>query len=414
MDFDLIVLNSSSIATFDKSPVRGKESNTPLIIESGAIGIKKDKIVWWGKEADLPSRKAKQVIDANGGLVTPGLVDPHTHLVFAGNRVEEYQLKLRGVSWREIVQRGGGISKTVDETRRASKQVLLNHAQKYAREMLSYGTTTAEVKSGYGLTLEDEVKILGVAKAIDIIDIVPSFLGAHTVPQGLTRREYVAHLTDVMLPHIKGKKLAEFCDVFLDKGGFTLTEARKILEKAKDLGFKIKINCNQFTSTGGIQLAEQLQCHSVDYLTVMETEDFDTLSNTDMAAVLLPGSSFFLHYGYAPGRKLIDKGIIVALGSDFNPGICPTYSLQMIWALACRECGLLPEEAFAALTTNAAYAIGKKEVCGRIAKGMAADLVLWNAKTLAEIPYYFGLNLVNKVIKHGKIAYTKNIPDINN
>jgi len=405
--YDLIIKGISAIISFTCSPVRGKMMNMPLVIENGCIACKDGLVAFVGQERELPGWQAAEIVDASGGIATPGLVDPHTHLVFAGDRSDEYELRLKGLSYEDIRARGGGIIKTVEKTRQASRENLIERGRFFASQFISQGTTTLEAKSGYGLTTESEIKILESINAIGKscpLDIIPTFLGAHTIPEGLTPETYTEKIVEEMLPAIKERGLARFCDVFVEKSEFGIHEAQRILERAKELGFGLKVHSNQFTDLGGVELAVKLECRSADHLEIISDEDIAILAGSNTSAVLLPGCSFFLDYHYAPARKLIDAGAIVALGTDFNPGSSPTISLPLIMAIACSKMRMLPYEALAAVTTNAAYALGVEKECGTLEVGKKADIVIWNAKSVTEIPYYFGANLVKNVIKNGRVV----------
>ncbi|HUT00750.1 MAG TPA: imidazolonepropionase, partial [Candidatus Thermoplasmatota archaeon] len=344
------------------------------------------------------------IIDASGKLVMPGFVDPHTHVVFAGSREFELDLKLSGVSYLEILRRGGGIFYTVKETRKASPVQLLQQSKKRLDTMLSYGTTSCEAKTGYGLDVENEIKLLKVQKKLKEthpMGLVSTFLGAHAIPKQQEANEYIRMILTEMLPKTKG--LAQFCDVFCDKGVFTVAQARKILEAGKQYGLTPKIHADEIVQTGGAALAAEVGAISADHLLKSSEAGLRAMAQKNVIGVLLPGTPFCLMMQqYAPARKIIDCGVPVALATDLNPN-CWTENMQMIIQLACLTMRMTPAEAIAAATFNAACAIGIQNTVGSLEVGKQADLLILDCPSHQFLPYHFGVNLVETVIKKGRV-----------
>jgi imidazolonepropionase len=349
-----------------------------------------------------PPRFLGQVLDCQGRLVTPGLIDPHTHAVFAGNRVEEFLARARGEKYT-----GGGILTTVAATRAASEEELVKLAKPRLLRMLSQGVTTVEIKSGYGLTLKDEFKMLLAIRRLSEelpMTLVPTFLGAHAFPPELPREQYLAVLLGEMIPSVAKEGLARFCDVFCDRGFYTVEEARRILLAAKNHGLGLKIHADELSYVGATELAGELSATSAEHLLHVSEAGIAALARAGTVAVLLPGTAFVLDEPYPPARKLIEAGVPVALGTDFNPGSCPLASLPWVMSLAVLKLKMTPEEVLSAVTLNAAAALGLAEDLGTLEPGKRADLVVWDAKTWAEIPYWMGQNLVWAVIKNGELV----------
>jgi len=413
---DLLITNIGKCLTL-AGPKRariGKEMREIGEIEEAAIAVANGKIVAVGREKDvlqqIKGANPARTIDANGRLVTPGLVDPHTHLVHGGSREHELALKIEGVPYLEILARGGGILSTVRATRQASEEELYAQAYASLNRMLLHGTTTVEAKSGYGLSLEAERKQLRVAHRLDQehpIDLVHTFMGAHAVPDEYKSNPdgYVDLIIEEMIPVIASEGLAEFCDIFCERGVFTVEQSRRILLAARQHGLKLKIHADEIEALGGSELAGELRCTSAEHL--MDTGDtgIESLKNGGVIAVLLPATSFNLAIGrYAPARKMIEKGVAVALSTDYNPGSSPTESMQIVMTCASLYLRMRPEEVLTAVTINAAYAIDRGEQVGSLEVGKKADIVLWNSKNLEYIPYHFGVNHVDTVIKAGRVV----------
>ena len=349
------------------------------------------------------------MIDVEGKLVTPGLVDSHTHLIFGGWRNNEMEQKLKGVSYLDILASGGGIHSTVKATREASFEELVERGKAALDEMLGYGTTSCEAKSGYGLDSETEIKQLEVIRKLNEIqpvDLVATFLGAHALPKEYAdnREGYIDLLCNEIIPKVAEEKLAEFCDVFCEEGVFTAEESRRILLKGQEYGLKSKIHADEIYPIGGSVVAGDIGAVSAEHLIVCNDEGIEALSGGNTIACLLPATSHYLNAGYAPARKMIENNVAVALATDYNPGTCPCLNLQLVMTLGCLKYRMTPEEVLNAVTINGAAAIGRADVVGSLEEGKQADMVIWNARELSYICYRMGSNLADKVIKKGKIV----------
>lgn len=404
MKVDLLIKNASELLTCkSKQPKIKEELNNLSIIKDGAVGIKEGKIVFVGKtiEVDFESEK---IIDAEGKVVMPGFIDCHTHSVFAGSRENEFVKKLHGKKYLEILKEGGGILSTVEKTRNASKEELFQKTMKKASKMMSYGTATIEIKSGYGLNFDEEKKILEVAEMVNQkhpIDVVKTYLGAHTIPKDKTKQEYILEVLDSLE---KMKNHAEFCDIFCEKGVFTIEEARLILEKAKKLGYELKIHSEQLNTLHSAELAAELKAISADHLDNISDVGIEKMAESGTIGVLLPGVVFYLGTErYAPARKMINKGMALALSTDYNPGSCPCENMQFMLTLACLKMKMFPAEAINSATINAAFAINRDKEIGSLEVGKKADIIILNAKNYNYLPYHFGVNHVETVVKNGKI-----------
>jgi len=405
---DLLITNIGTLVTPEGTgPRRGKEQGEVRSLENAAVGIQDGKIAYVGTAADAPS--ARETLDAGGRLVTPGLIDSHTHLVFGGWRHHELDLKLKGVSYLDILKGGGGILSTVRSTRAAGEEELTERAMAFTREMLSMGVTTCEAKSGYGLDTETELKQLRVARAVheaQPVDIVSTFLGAHALPQEYkeNREEFVRIVCEEMLPAVAKENLAEFCDIFCETGVFTPEETRTVLAAAKKHGFKLKAHTDEIDCLGGAQVAAELGATTTEHLIASDDDAIAAMAKGGVTGVLLPATSFYLDKPYAPARKMLEAGMGVAVASDFNPGSSPSLNLQMAMTLACLKYRLTPEETITAATLNAAVAVNRADTVGSIEVGKQADLVLWETDALSYLFYRFGSNLVHKVVKNGKVV----------
>ena len=413
---DILIKNASELVTVRGVPgsPKTKQGMEDLgIIRNGAVAIEGNEIVEVGETDKILATitRAETVIDAADSIVLPGFADCHTHLVFGGSREDEFIQKVEGRSYLEIMQSNGGILSTVEKTREdlASPGVLTNRAQAFLGEMLAFGTTTAEVKTGYGLSTQSELdllKIIARLKESQPVDIVPTFLGAHAVPKEYENRktDYI-RLVLGMLERVKTEGLAEYCDVFVEEGAFSPSEARTILEEAKKQGLKLKLHAGEFNDIGGAELGAELGATSIDHLDYISGRGMELMAEKKTVGVLLPGVPFHLMTNrYAPARKLIEAGVPIALATDFNPGSCPTLSMQMIIALACRQMKLTPAEAINAATINAAYALDRGDKVGSIEVGKSADIIVLSIPSHKQLPYWFGINLVTRVIKNGALV----------
>lgn len=390
---------------------RGQAMCAVAILDDGALIAEDARITWVGPTPELPPVPAgAEVIDATGKTVLPGFVDSHTHLIFAGSREDEFEQRLRGRTYRQIAERGGGINATVRRVRAASKEELKALARPRLDRMLRFGVTTVEIKSGYGLTLADELKCLEVVAELNAegpLELVPTFLGAHAVPpEWYGRRDaYVSLLVDEMLPEVARSRLADFCDVFCETGVFSLDESAHILSRARDLGLGLKLHADELTPLGGAELAVRLGAVSADHLLRVTEAGVEALAASGTVATLLPGTAFFLGLPYAPARRLIEGGAAVALASDCNPGTCPTENLPLVGAMACTQMRMLPAEAVTALTLNAAAAVGRSGRIGSVEVGKQADLVVCDVPDYRQLFYHFGVNHVEQVIKRGRLVH---------
>jgi imidazolonepropionase len=400
---DLLISNASELLTLKgpKKPRTREQMKRLSIIKNGSVAIKNGLIVDVGRNLRY---KAETTIDASGKLVMPGFVDPHTHVVFAGSREFELDLKLAGIPYMEILKRGGGIFYTVNETRKASLTQLFQQSKKRLDTMLSYGTTTCEAKTGYGLDVETEIKMLKVQKKLQEghpMDLVSTFLGAHAIPEDQQANEYIRTVIIEMLPKTKG--LARFCDVFCEKGVFTVAQSRKILEAGKQYGLIPKIHADEIVDTGGASLAAEVGAISADHLLMSSETGLKTMAQNGVIGVLLPGTPFCLMMQrYAPARQIIECGVPVALATDLNPN-CWTESMQLMIQLACLKMRMTVAEAVTAATFNAACAIGVQDRVGSLEVGKQADCIILDCPNHQFLPYHFGVNLVETVVKKGRI-----------
>jgi len=409
------------VGLLDASVVGGPDAPTAPVVAAwdGRIVAagRRDAVEASLEAAGLPLARFAR-IDAGGGLVTPGLVDPHTHLLFAGSREGELRLRQQGASYLEILEAGGGILATVAATRAASVEALLEHGRRWLDAMLALGTTTVEAKSGYGLDLPTELRLLEVAHQLGTegpVDVVPTYLGAHAVgPEFRARPDgaeaYVKHLLEVQLPGVAAQGRARFCDVFCERGVFDADQSRRILQAAQAYGLEPRLHADELVPSGGAELAAELGAWSADHLGAPSPEGIDALATAasgerPTVAILLPSTSWFLlKRRHAPARTLIERGVPVALGTDFNPGTSPTPSLPLVMTLAVLELGMTPAEALAAVTVNAAHALGLAEDAGSLETGRWADLVIWRVPSVDQIPYWPGADLVRAVVKRGRIV----------
>lgn len=391
----------------------GQDTKRPLLadklselnfVENAWLLIVHGRIADWGTMESCPER-ADEIIDAAGGFVLPAFVDSHTHLVFAAAREQEFVQRIQGLSYQEIAQKGGGILNSARRLADCSEDKLLEDAFARLQEVISYGTGAIEVKSGYGLSVEAELKMLRVIRKLKEISPIPiksTFLGAHAMPLAFkeNRSGYINQILDEMLPRIADEGLADYIDVFCEKGFYSVEETDLILDAGAKYGLRPKIHCNQFNSMGGIETAIKYNAISVDHLEVLNDTEIEALSNSNTIATLLPSAPFFLNDDhFPPARKLVESKVAIALASDFNPGTSPSGNMQFVLSLACIKLRLTPEEAFNAATINAAFALEMEGELGSISKGKKANLIITAPMpSLAFMPYYFGSNLVKRMI----------------
>jgi imidazolonepropionase len=436
----LLILGANEIATLSGGLRAGPSQDQPALLRfdeaSGSraedapiVATWEDRIVAVGGRADversleaqgLPLARFARV-DADGGTITPGLIDAHTHLLFAGSREDELRLRQQGAGYLEILAGGGGILSTVRATRAASTEELLAHGRRWLEEMLSHGVTTVEAKSGYGLDLATELRLLEVAHTLGRegpIDVLPTWLGAHAVPEEFRRRRdpaeaYTRYLLDEQLPGVAAQGRARFADVFCEDGVFSVDQSRRILMAADGLGMRPRLHADELAASGGAELAAEIGALSVDHLAWPSAAGIDALADAALTsrpvvATLLPATTWFLMADhYAPARTLIERGVPLAIASDFNPGTSPTANLPLVMTVACLELKLTPAEALAAVTINAAHALGLGDEIGSIEPGKLADLTIWRVPSHKQIPYWPAAGLVRTVIKRGRTVFQR-------
>jgi imidazolonepropionase len=414
MEADLLIYDAAQVLTIasPEGPKRGAAMNDLGIIPDGAVAIRDGRVLDVGPSAELRSQvRAARTLYAGGHLVMPGFVDPHTHLVWAGDRADEFEMRVSGASYMQIMAAGGGIMNTVHSTRAASLNELIAQTRPRLERMLAHGTTTIEIKTGYGLNTEDELKQL---KAIHQLQaqypatLVPTFLGAHAVPAEYQDRpdEYLDLIVEEMLPTVVNEvEPPRFCDVFCDEGAFSLTQSRRVLRAAKALGLELKIHADEFKPLGGTRLAVELGATSADHLVCTPPEELELLAQSDTIAVALPGTPFGLgHHDYTPARAIIDENGALALATDCNPGTCWCESMPLMIALACRYMNMTPAEAISASTINAAHALGLGHEVGSLEAGKRADLLILDLPSYQHLAYRFGTNAVQAVVAGGQVV----------
>lgn len=419
MKLDLVIKNIDNLVTLQgpNRPRVGKEMGEISLIKNGVVGISGNKIVYVG-EGELPkdftTDKNTRFIDGRGKTVTPGLIDPHTHLVHGGSRENELAMKLKGYEYLDILEAGGGIHSTVKSTKEASFEELYNKAKKSLDIMLELGVTTVEAKSGYGLDdFDTEIKQMEVANKLNKehpVDVVSTFMGAHAIPPAYkdNPRKFIDRIIEEMIPYVKEKNLAKFIDVFCEEGVFTVEESREILEAGKKEGLIPKVHADEIKPLGGAELAADVGCISAEHLIAASDEGIKRLGKEGVVAVLLPATSFNLQMGkYARARRMIEEGVAVALSTDYNPGSSPTENMQLVMSFASLIYKMTPEEVITAATINAAAALKLEEQVGSIEVGKKADLVIFDAPNLEYLMYHFGINHTHKVIKNGRLVYEK-------
>ena len=404
----LAVLHVSQLVTLagSKRPRVGAEMGEVAIIRDGGMLIRDGKIDTIGSSEQIEEIVGEaEIVDAGGRVVLPGFVDAHTHLVFAGNRLFDFERRARGETYEQIAKAGGGIWSTVEKTRAVSEHDLLVEAKKRANWFLRCGTTTIEAKSGYGLTLEDELKILRVTRSLNeqsSLETVPTFLGAHAVPREMDTDEYIGLMIDQMLPHIARERLAEFCDVFCEHGYFDVEQSRRILTAARKLGLRLRIHADQLSNSGGAKLAAELKAATADHLEKTDEQGIAAMKSARVQPVLLPGSVYALgSSGYPRAREMIEAGLAVVLATDFNPGSSPTTSMPMILSLACTQMKMSPPEAVTAATINAAHSLNRGDKVGSLEPGKLANFSVFDCADYRELAYWFGIPQTHSVYAKG-------------
>jgi len=421
MNGNLIIKNASELVTCSGYKAKkGEEMSDLKIISDGAVVVKEGIIEAVGTTLEILSELEKtksdlsgfDIIDAKNRAVLPGFVDSHTHFVFGGFRAEEFSWRLRGDSYMEIMKRGGGIVNTVEATRKAAVEELVQSGIKRLDSMLSFGVTTVEGKSGYGLDCDTEIKQLEVMahlNNIHYVDIAPTFLGAHAVPAAYKGKEdaFIEFMMGDVLPRVVERKLAEFCDIFCEENVFSVAQSRRLLSKAKELGLRLKLHADEIVQTGGAELAAELEAVSADHLLQASEEGIRKMAAAGVVATLLPATAFSLKEPYARGRYMIDSNCAVALATDFNPGSCFTESIPLIFALATLYMDITTEEAISALTINAAAAIDRADTIGSIDVGKHGDLAVLEYPSYKFIPYHIGISTVDQVVKKGNLVFDR-------
>ena len=390
--------------------VSGKEMNELPTIKNAYLLIEDDLIADYGEMKNCPSIKVDSTIDSKGKMVLPTWCDSHTHIVYAGNREQEFVDRINGMTYEEIANRGGGILNSATKLKETSEEELYNQSKNRLEQVMKMGTGAVEIKSGYGLTVEGELKMLRVIQKLKSnypIEIKATFLGAHAFPKEYKENHqgYIDSIINEMLPAISNEKIADFIDVFCESGYFSVSETEQIMEAGNKFGLKSKIHVNQFNAIGGVNAAVKNNAISVDHLEIMNNDDIEILKNTDTMPVALPTCSYFLGIPYAPARKMIEAGLSLALASDFNPGSSPSGNMNFVVATACIKMKMTPEEAINAATINGAYAMDISKTHGSITIGKKANVIITKPlKSIYELPYAFGSNLIDTVIIEGEIV----------
>jgi len=409
--FDILIKNIKGLVqvrTEAYAPVAGAAMAGLPIVTNGFLAIKDGVIAALGSMDQLPGASALQIIDAEGRFVLPAFVDSHTHLVFAASREEEFVMKIRGATYAEIAAKGGGILNSANKLRDTSEDELFERALVRVNEIIRTGTGAVEIKSGYGLTTRDEMKMLRVARRIGRetpLTVKTTFLGAHAVPRDLNKEAYIDQILSEMIPAIAEEKLADYIDVFCEEGFFTPDETEKIVEAGKRFGMKPRIHANQLHNSGGVQVGIKTGALSVDHLENIGDEEIAALGNSNVMPTALPGAAFFLGLPFPPGRRMIDSGLPLAIASDYNPGSAPSGNMLTMLALACIKMKLTPEEAINAATINTAAALELLDTHGTLTVGKVANVIITQPiPSIAFLPYAFGTNTVETMILNGKLV----------
>jgi imidazolonepropionase len=407
------VLHASQLVTLagPKRPRIGGEMSDLAIIRDGGMLIRDGKIDIVGSSDAIEKNAGDgEIIDVAGRVVMPGFVDAHAHPVFVGNRLDDFERRAKGETYEQIAAAGGGIWSTVNKTRAASKSDLFEQAKKHANWFLRCGTTTVEAKSGYGLTVEDELKILRVIRRLNEetpIEFVPTFLGAHAVPREWRQSEYVDLVINEMLPRVASENLAEFCDVFCEHGYFDVEQSRKILSAAKKLGLKLRIHADQLSNSGGAKLAGELKATTADHLEKTDGQGIGAMKSANVQPVLLPGSVYALGSTcYPRAREMIETGLAVVIATDFNPGSSPSPSMPMMLSLACTQMKMSPAEAITASTISAAYTLGRGDMIGSLEPGKLANFSIFGCEDYRELAYWFGFSQADSVYVRGERVWS--------
>ena len=413
MKADLLIINAKELLTLtgSSSPRTRSEMNELGIISNGAIAVKEDRIIDVGSTEDIENKydNPTKIIDASDKVVMPGFVDPHTHPVFKQTRENEFEMRIKGKSYVEISQSGGGIRSSISGVRETSEEELYKLAEKRINKIISNGTTTLEAKSGYGLSMESEIKMLKVIKKLNEnlpIDIISTFLGAHEFPIEYKddKEKYIDILMNEMMPKVRELKLAEYCDIFTEDHVYNIEQSRRILNRAKELGFKIRMHADEIKPIGGAELAAEVGAVTADHLGAASDEGVKAMRDNGVIAILLPGTIFSLGMkSYARARAMIEAGLAVALASDYNPGSCNCDSMQFVITLACLQMKMTPAEAITASTISAAHSLGLGNDIGSLEIGKKADMLIMDMPSYQYLPYHFGSNNVETVIKNGKV-----------
>ena len=406
----LVLDNIGTLLTMDPAQGDGRLG----IIREAAVCLEGGQIAWCGPKAEVPAafrtRDGVETVDVAHRVVTPGLVDCHTHLVYGGSREGEFAQRVQGATYQEIAAAGGGILSTMRATRAAPHQALVASGMARLATMLEHGVTTCEIKSGYGLSLEAELKMLRVARALNVeqpVDIVATFLGAHSVPPEFRdrREDYIRLVIEDMLPAVAAENLAEFCDVFCEEGVFSVDESFRILEAARKVGLGVKVHADQLTPFGGAALAASLGAVSADHLEHASDQGVRAMADAGTVAVLLPGATFFLNQAFPDMRRFLEAGVPVAVSTDYNPGSSPGISLPLSGTIAAVRMRIPIDDVFLGMTTHAARALGRQDRVGRVSPGMAGDLAVFDVTDYRTILYQFGVNHCKMVVKHGEVVF---------